>query len=218
MSKPRATFRLVKGAPITIILAMLKLGGQAGVEELCDLTTYTDKTVVRALQVLLDAGLVKRVDYHKGYVLTQHGLQIPLVLSGRDTSEIFSEVPEKIISPVVNDLSIGFNSLDSPDSTTNNSREISPKSAERLAALQKAGIGGKVRDELVGDDYLTPGYIAGHDAMRCEEGFGTGMLVTRLRAHAILPARFLKTPCPECGLRGKHADHCRRKYYESVNK
>jgi len=211
----RSIYRVVKGAPLTVLIAMLELGGEAGVDRICQLTTYTDKTVSRALDALSDAGLVTKTNRFNGWTLTMHGKQIPFTLVGNRGGENLRLGVGEISSVVnaVKPLSLeSFESLDTPEPTTT-PREISPT---RLAALREVGISGKVRDELAADDFLTPEYIRGHNSMRQEDGLGTGMLVVRLRGHDPLPKRFLKPPCPECGRCGKHDKDCGRKFYDSA--
>lgn len=79
--KARQLFRLVKGNPLTVLFALMRLGGEAGLMEICELTTLTDKTVERALNLLRDCNLVARSHYHRGFTLTQGGAQLPFELT-----------------------------------------------------------------------------------------------------------------------------------------
>lgn len=211
---PRSIFRIVKGAPFTVLVALMHLGGEAGVVEICNLTTYTDKTVNRALDALADAGLVANTHRYNGWILTKHGKQIPFVLVGAHLPGAGEFLRLGEIPPVVNvvkDLKTeSFNSI-----PTTTAPEISPARQARLDALRSAGVEGRVRDELAADPDLTPEYIAGVASKTKAERLGTGMLVTRLRSHDELPPEWREI-CPECGgARKHHAEGCQRGYFDS---
>lgn len=225
-ARMRTMFRLIKGAPITVLFALLHLGGEAGLMELCKLTTLSDKTVDKALQTLKDAGLVTRTHYHTGWVLTRGGFQLPLELAQHFVTPRgdFGDFPKLLAAEQANfgdfPTSEIFRST-TTESLTQDSFEnraslaevvVAPQNSEVLEALRRAGIGEPTLSQLAKDPHLTADFVAGHDAMRRERGQPTGLLITRLRSHEELPAAYLKPPCPICGKRGKHARDCRASY------
>ena len=229
-ARMRTMFRLVKGAPLTVLFALLHLGGEAGLMELCKLTTLSDKTVDKALQTLKDAGLVTRTHYHAGWVLTRGGFQLPMELGKHFISPRgdFGDFPKLLAaeqanlgdsttSEIFRSTTTDFLNQDNPQQDHASLAEVvAPQNSEVREALRKAGIGEPTRSQLARDQRLTPEYIAGHDAMRREQGHPAGMLVTRLRQHEELPARYRKPPCPECGRRGTHSPDCRRAYVDGA--
>lgn len=218
----RTTFRIVKGAPLTVLFALLHLGGEAGLLEVCQLTSYTDKTADKALQTLMDAGLVTRTHFHKGFVLTRGGFQLPLELSKRFLAPRGDIGDSPMLQPAQAQTSEKFVSTTATDSLDQESLTnqsgiaevvVARKNSDVLEALKRAGIGEPTRSQLAQDPHLTPEFVNGHDALRRQQGHATGMLVHRLRKHDDLPARFLKPPCTQCGQYGEHAEGCGQKYY-----
>ena len=74
----RMILRALKGAPVSVVLALMMARGGLGVRELQGWTGYSDKPVRAALRVLGELGLVQRHAYHSGWLLTARGRQMVL--------------------------------------------------------------------------------------------------------------------------------------------
>lgn len=98
--------RALKGAPVSVVLALMVVPGSAGVSELECWTGYSDKTVARALSVLAGLGIVQRHGYREGWLLTARGRQLvlgedwtPEFLRSGDSSSSSSYIEEPAILP-----------------------------------------------------------------------------------------------------------------------
>jgi len=205
---PFTTLRLLKGTPITILLALwLK---QAPVDQRWISATlgYDTKTVRKTLDFLEASGYVERANYRQW--------QLPggqLMLPG------FYEV----LSPVVT-AERGKSPLSAPTTTTipiPSSTQDAVVAVEEAApsgrislftpdpavtqALRSAGIGEPTRSRLAQLDHVTLEYVKAHVAKARRDHIPTGLLVHRIRSNDLQP-----TICPQCGAIGDdpHAHNC----------
>ena len=78
---PRLAIRALKGAPLSVLLALAILHGQQSDEnEIASITGYSNRTVRNALKFLNDAGLVTRSKRYSGWQMEPAVRQLPLPL------------------------------------------------------------------------------------------------------------------------------------------
>jgi len=111
--------RSLRGAPWTVLMAMLLLPGPHGVSTLCEATGFSDKTVSRALGDLESLGFVQQHGRYVAYILTAQARQLMLW----DT--------EKIRLPIEAE---GEPVEDAPDSETENLRLEEEEAAPETVA------------------------------------------------------------------------------------
>lgn len=79
------SLRAVKGAPLTIFIAMCIISNQCGEKEIATVSGYSDLKTIRAhLRTLAHLGLVTRVSKYYGWQLTYHGSQLALMIGSAE--------------------------------------------------------------------------------------------------------------------------------------
>jgi len=73
-----ATLRALKGAPLSILIAMLITNQPVGENWLCSITGYSQNTNRKGCQFLIETQMIRRNERYHGYVLTNGAMQLPL--------------------------------------------------------------------------------------------------------------------------------------------
>jgi hypothetical protein len=117
LSNPIAQLRQLKGAPLSVVLALMFAGSPVGVDWLCRVTGYTDKPISQALKYLEDLQIATSTNRYQSWQLAK-GYQLPLM------------------PPVPNELSDqgNRNNSDSPATTTS----INQKDLNNLKKLSSS--------------------------------------------------------------------------------
>lgn len=97
MNPSTITLRAIRGAPCTVLLALLLTDHPLGNRDLCHATGYTDKTVTAAVDALIAAGLAQRHAYRAGVLSTAKVRQ--LILGQTDPSHTTQTKPETLRLP-----------------------------------------------------------------------------------------------------------------------
>lgn len=129
--------RALKGAPISIYVALYTCGDAMTEQMLCTITGYTDKSVSRGLELLQAMGVITQL-HHRG----------PWVINKAIEFLQFGEIPTSSSSSRVN---IPVN--DEVSTTSYNS--------EIFRILTEAGVFEPARSEICAME-LSPGYIKAH--------------------------------------------------------
>lgn len=79
-------FRNTKGNPLTVLVALGRLGGRSGTKELMSITQISDKPIAKALERLRALGYVEQRTRFNGWCLTNEGKQLPLFDTSRNIS------------------------------------------------------------------------------------------------------------------------------------
>ena len=79
---PIASLRALKGAPLSLVIAMKLANQPVGAGWLTSATGYTNATVTRALQVLRELRIAMQLERYNAWTLTEGGSQLMLSLPG----------------------------------------------------------------------------------------------------------------------------------------
>lgn len=159
---------LLRGAPITVFLAILSVGGQTTIERLVRITGYSKPTVIAAAQKLCGAGIA--TNNVMGLTLIGVGLQMVLGESYSIIAEVWDK-RENSLPDVVGLKSI-VNKESLKDTTLTGKKNL----------LAKAGISEPMRSRLAELPHCTKEYLVAHvKEWRKNSHLGIGILINRLR-------------------------------------
>lgn len=158
--------RLIKGAPLTVLITLLIMGGFANNKALYFL--YGPKTTAKAFDTLSDAGFVTKVT--GGWQLTKGGAQLALQFQNSEkvgkiptfnekVGNIPTFAPTTTINNNTNNKTLSINS-----SSTEKMGEIPTFDEEVINTLKGVGVGDPMRSTLAGLDHVTLDYLQGHIA------------------------------------------------------
>jgi hypothetical protein len=166
-----ATLRALKGAPLSVYMALILAQTNLSEKYLCTITGYSKNSVRSGCDYLMAAGLVSRPSRFSGYCLTGKELQNPLIIEGQN-------------------LTLG------PTTTTLNKKEQrnSEEAAERRSKndprwllLRKYGIYDPTASELLELEWMTEEYIKAHGERAQKKNKPIGLLIHILRSNDPAP-------------------------------
>jgi hypothetical protein len=144
MDNPIKLLRQLKGAPLSVLLALFWAGQRVSAGWLETMTGYTDKPVAHALELLKEYGWAARV---QGGWMIANAEQLPLTGESRNNSALSSSNLD-----LINNIN---------DSTTTNQRKNSDFSAN-LITLLSGGIKEPKASALADLEHVTPEFISAH--------------------------------------------------------
>lgn len=202
---PLALLRMLKGCPLSLVMAMVIAHQPVGRAWLVQVTGYSQNVVQQGLEYLEQIGIAARNRRYEGWHLSAGAKALPLVYDFLDAVENESESHLMTLAPStatttcysrVNDQEAAAETGESiNDSPANHSSY-----ALNLAALHDAGIKGKTAADLARLAHVTPRYVRSHAKFAEDRGESTGLLVTRIRDGDPEPKHPKGCTCEDCDL------------------
>lgn len=222
METPQLTLRSLKGAPLSVLLALRLAEAPLPQKALTLWTGYSDKTVAAALDLLVNMGLAVARGRGQGWSLAPAAVPLLQALAGAaaaptETEEadtaVTNDDPDTAVPPPARKIS-GSNtprrkfSVLPPSSSlqilsTGQSRmEKRPSAAEKppvFYLLRQAGIGISMSDTLSQLTWVTVPYVQAHLAKIKRDGHPLNYAIQRMREGDALPICDCNTcdPCLE---------------------
>jgi len=197
-----ATLRALKGAPLSIVIAMLIVNQPVGENWLCSITGYSQNTIRKGCQFLIETQMIRRNERYHGYALIKGAMQLPLGMA---------EIGErhKLTLPSVT-TTTAFNRYEKENNEENavEVRERASKNDTRLVLLYSAGIMEPTASRLLENSWVTQDYLEAHIEKANEENTPVALLIHRIRSH---------DPKPKNGLGWKSPESYRESWFGSKN-
>lgn len=172
-----ATLRALKGAPLSILIAMMIAQQPVGEGWLVTITGYSQNTVRNGCKFLMEIQMIQRNSRYQGYALTNGARQLAI------ENNPFGE-RQKMTLPVST----------TTDTLNKKEKEIREEKAEeeayraskndsRLVLLYSAGIMEPTASRLLEKSWMTYDYIEAHIDKADREGTAIPLLIHRIRSH-----------------------------------
>ena len=190
LQSPTALLRQLKGAPLSVLIALLINRQTTGEKWIIAATGYSQNKVREALTHLSEIHLVTRAGRYEAWQLTQEGYQLPLgldlVAGSSGPGQIYdtNQESQNLTLPALSSATTTdvVETLVTEGKAAEEERESHLLTlAANLQTLHSAGIMGKTADSLAHLPHISPEYIAFHVAKAHREGRPTGILICRLR-------------------------------------
>jgi len=184
--------RMLKGAPISVLLAMISVRQPVSESWLVSATGYSPIPVRRALTFLAETGLTQRSGRYSGWSLTEGALQLPLMpeslpepvrVGGRPSIKRTLEINAQLVTTTAT-TTIEENDECSSSRLNRaleiNDQIINPRS-DLIAMLHQAGIGEPMATRLAGMPHVNAEYLQAHIRKAQQEETPTALLIHRMR-------------------------------------
>ena len=221
--------RMLKGAPASVLLALIFVHQPVGESWLASVTGYSPMPVRRALIFLAEAGLAQRRGRYSAWSLTEGATQLPLM-----SDPLTDPVKIGVRSSIIRALEISAESTTTATTTIEGSEECSSSRVNRalkssaqtidpqpelIGMLRQAGIGEPMATRLAGMPHVNAEYLRAHIRKAQQEEIPTALLIHRMRQADPQPeteeerrercrqAGYLSFGiCPHCHARPCHCD------------
>jgi predicted transcriptional regulator len=192
-----ASLRALKGAPLSILIAMLISKQPVGENWLCSVTGYSQNTVRKGCQFLIETQMIRRNERYNGYVLTNGTMQLPLQSTLRvgmaEDGERHSKscLQQKMTLPSIT-TTTAFNKNEKENNEGNAAevRERASKNDARLVLLYSAGVMEPTASRLLENAWVTQEYLEAHIEKANRENTPVALLIHRIRSHDPLPKEY----------------------------
>ncbi|MGC9424031.1 hypothetical protein [Vibrio sp.] len=176
-----ATIRALKGAPLSILVAMLIARQPVGENWLVTITGYSQNTVRNGCKFLTEIQMIQRNGRYHGYVLTQDAKQLTLGQQELGEGQNLT-LPESTTT-------ITLNKKEDNDSEEKAAEEEAraSKNDSRLVLLYSAGIMEPTASRLLEKNWVTKEYLEAHIDKANKERTSVGLLIHRIRSHDPIP-------------------------------
>lgn len=175
ISNPMMTVRSLKGAPVSILVALIVARVQLGrsslsAKELQDWTGYANEKITAGARLLMGSAMI--VKARLGWALAE-GVQFVLPgLDGRALSE--SDLIGLLPTAATGDDPV-------PSMVAEAVSTENPIKSDSFKLLRSWHIGVKVAEELAALDWATPDYLRAHWEFCQDRDESSGMFITRVR-------------------------------------
>lgn len=176
-----ATIRALKGAPLSILVAMLIARQPVGENWLVTITGYSQNTVRNGCKFLTEIQMIQRNGRYHGYVLTQDAKQLTLGQQELGEGQNLT-LPESTTT-------ITLKKKEDNDSEEKAAEEEAraSKNDSRLVLLYSAGIMEPTASRLLEKTWVTREYLEAHIDKANKERTSVGLLIHRIRSHDPIP-------------------------------
>lgn len=176
-----ATIRALKGAPLSILVAMLIARQPVGENWLVTITGYSQNTVRNGCKFLTEIQMIQRNGRYHGYVLTQDAKQLTLGQQELGEGQNLT-LPESTTT-------ITLNKKEDNDSEEKAAEEEAraSKNDSRLVLLYSAGIMEPMASRLLEKSWVTREYLEAHIDKANKERTPVALLIHRIRSHDPIP-------------------------------
>ncbi len=178
------TLRALKGSPLSILIAMLISKQPVGENWLSSITGYSQNTVRKGCQFLIETQMIRRNERYHGYVLTNGTMQLPLRMA-----EI-GERQKMTLPSVTTTTTFNRNEKENTEEKAVEVRERASKNDtrtlindSRLVLLYSAGVMEPTASKLLENAWVTREYLEAHIERANRENTPAGLLIHRIRSH-----------------------------------
>ncbi|MDY6868782.1 MAG: hypothetical protein SVT56_12945, partial [Chloroflexota bacterium] len=161
-----ATLRALKGAPLSILIAMLIAKQPVGENWLCSITGYSQNTVRRGCKFLEETQMIRRNERYNGYVLAKGSIQLPLGMEEISKSALRGErhsksglQPKMTLPSVTTTTAFNRNEKEINEENAVEVVERVSKNDTRLVLLYSAGVMEPTASRLLENDWVTQEYL-----------------------------------------------------------
>lgn len=192
------TLRALKGAPLSIVLAMMIANQPVGEGWLATATGYSQNTIRKGCKFLEETQIIGRNGRYEAYVLSD-GAQLSLGMADENGERQNLTLPTAATTT--------FNKYEDGDSevvvviTEERTANIDSRD-DRLLILYGCGISEPTASRLIENSWCTEEYIRRHIEKARKEKISTGLLIHRIRSHDPMPKSDLERYQESWGIRG----------------
>jgi hypothetical protein len=191
IENPISTVRMLKGAPASVLLALLFVRQPVGESWLVSVTGYSSIPIRRALTFMAEAGLVKRDGRYSAWSVSEGATQLPLMFDGlpdavgeggKPSSEraLIINAPTPATATTTMEGSDGYGSSSRNRGLKINVPGLNPQ-PELIAMLRQAGIGEPMATRLAGMAHVNAKYLRAHIRQCQQDEIPTALLIHRIR-------------------------------------
>jgi predicted transcriptional regulator len=182
------TLRALKGAPLSIVVALMMANQPVGESWLVSITGYSQNTIRNGCKFLTETQMIQRNGRYQGYVLSHGAEQFPLGMEELRESQ-------KLTLPAVTTTTT-FNSKKDVDSeekaasALKRESKIDPRESKndsRTVLLYSAGIMEPTASRLLKLPWATQMYIQAHIDKANKENKSVALLIHRIQSHDPMP-------------------------------
>ena len=187
-----ATIRALKGAPLSILIAMLIARQPVGENWLVTITGYSKNTVRNGCKFLVEIQMIQRNGRYESYVLTNGTRQITI-----GQKEIVEG--QNLTLPEATTTTTTFNKKEDEKSEERAAVEEArgSKNDPRLVLLFSAGIREPTASRLLKKKWVTMEYLEAHIDKANREDTPVPLLIHRIREHDPMPKKKWDPTNPE---------------------
>jgi predicted transcriptional regulator len=192
-----ATLRALKGAPLSILIAMLIAKQPVGENWLCSITGYSQNTVRKGCQFLIETQMIRRNERYHGYVLAKGSIQLPLGMEEISKSALRGERhspkgcsssksglrPKMTLPSVTTTTAFNRNEKENNEENAVEVRGGVSKNDTRLVLLYSAGVMEPTASRLLENAWVTQEYLEAHIEKANRENTPVALLIHRIRSH-----------------------------------
>jgi hypothetical protein len=174
--------RSIKGAPLSILVALFLSVDPIGHDYLCRVTGYSKDSVTNGLQILNDLGLASPLPGKRycGWMLSAKAKQLELFAGSPNFQDSNNTTTSDEHSLTI------LSSSSTPSESVFSGLEMSEK-LEITKELRNAKIYGITAMKLAKDPFITLDYVKAHIAKAKREKTDTALLIYRMKEHDPMP-------------------------------
>lgn len=176
-----ATIRALKGAPLSILVAMLIAQQPVGEGWLVTVTGYSQNTIRNGCQFLKEIQMIRRNGRYNGYVLTNGAMQLGLGVDDDEERQNLT-LPHSTTTDTLNKNDDRVSEVSEAEEDHRAS-----KNDARLVLLYSAGIMEPTASRLLKKTWVTNDYLTAHIDKAHREGTPVPLLIHRIRSHDPMP-------------------------------
>lgn len=177
------TLRALKGAPLSIVVAMLMARQPVGESWLMSMTGYSQNTIRNGCKFLVESQMIQRNGRYESYVLSDGTLQLPMVVQASPESQKMT-LPEHTTT-----ASLNKKEMDNSEEKAVEEEHRASKNDSRLVLLYSAGIMEPTASRLLEKKWITNEYIDAHVKKAQDEDTPIPLLIHRMMSHDPMPKK-----------------------------
>jgi hypothetical protein len=186
-----ATIRALKGAPLSILIAMLIARQPVGEDWLVTITGYSQNTVRNGCKFLSEIQMIQRNGRYHGYVLTNGAAQLTL------GQEALSEGQNLTLPSSTTTVTLNKKEKEISEGKAVEEEARESKNDARLVMLYSAGVMEPTASRLLEKTWVTRDYLEAHIERANREDTPVGLLIHRIRSHDPKPKKAFDMKDPE---------------------
>lgn len=172
-----ATLRALKGAPLSILIAMVLAQQPVGEKWLVTVTGYSPNTVRTGLSFLEETQMVGRNGRYSGYVLMDKAIQLPL------TKVEAGERQKMTLDPITTTTFNKYEDEKSEENAAAVEAGASKIDARLISMMHEEGIMEPTASQLLDLPWVNEKYLVAHFKKARSENTPVALLIHRLRSH-----------------------------------
>jgi len=192
-----ATIRALKGAPLSILVAMLIARQPVGENWLVTITGYSQNTVRNGCKFLTEIQLIQRNGRYHGYVLTKDAKQLTLGQLEECEPKELGEGQNLTLPESTTTVTLNKKEDNDSEEKAVEEEERASKNDSRLVLLYSAGIMEPMASRLLEKSWVTREYLEAHIDKANKERTPVGLLIHRIRSHDPIPKKHFDNQDPD---------------------